>query len=210
MNGDAARLLKEFYRHKSLKSFVKGETILPPDNEGLPLISYIETGIVEQYDISPSGEKIVLNILKPGSFFPAASAVNHTFNRYYFEATAPTNVRQATADEIEQLLQTTPAIVYDLLKRLYRGVDGILQKLSSSLALTARERILNELTIHAKRFGTDETTDSITIRITTEQIAHQTGLARETVSRELQILKSEDIVTTTRGEISLHKKYFVI
>lgn len=203
MHTDADALIKEFYMQKRPLSYTKGETLILPDTTKLPPITYIEEGVIEQYDITDEGQKVVVNIFKPGAFFPASSAINHTFNTYYFEAIENVTVRQAVAEEVEALLLAHPVIVYDLLKRLYRGVDGILLKLSSSLSLTAKQRIMNELTIYGQRFGVKQADQSVALSLTIEQIAQRTGLARETASRELKKLQVEGVIGMKRGKMML-------
>lgn len=203
MLSEPAAVVKNYYAHKRLKLFQKGESILSPDETKLPLISYIEKGAVQQFDITDDGEKVVVNIFKEGAFFPASSAVNHTMNTYYFEALSGVSVRQATSEEIDELLRANPAVVFDLLQRLYRGVDGILSKLSSALSQTAGQRLLTELNIHSQRFGVRQMDNSVELAVTAEQIAHQTGLTRETVSRELKKLQKEGRILMKRGMITM-------
>jgi CRP-like cAMP-binding protein len=203
MQNNSDALVKDFYSHKQLKSFHKGQVVLLPDPTHLPPITYIEKGIVEQYTITDSGEKVVVNLFKSGAFFPASSAVNHTYNTYYFEAVEVATVRQATAEEVEILLLANPVIAYNLLQRLYRGVDGMLQKFSSSLSLTAQQRVMNELVIDAKRFGSLQIDGSVVLSMTAGQIATRTGLARETVSREMKKFQHEGVLSVNRGKIIL-------
>ena len=201
-------LIHELFSHKRLQNFQKGEIIVFPNASTLPLITYIESGVVEQYDVTPEGNKVVLNLFKAGSFFPVASAVNHTANTYHFEALGDVTARQATAEVVELFLLAHPTVVYDLLKRLYVGLDGVLLKLASTLSLPAQQRLLNELETHGKRFGVRQGDNSLLLRITSEKIAQQTGLARETVSRELKELKQKGILTMSRGEITLYDSRF--
>jgi CRP-like cAMP-binding protein len=203
MQNNSDALVKDFYAHKHPTSYRKGEVLLLPDPTHLPPIAYIEKGIVEQYTITDGGEKVVVNLFKSGAFFPASSAVNQTHNTYYFEAVVDVTIRQAPAEEIETLLLTNPVIVYDLLKRLYRGVDGMLEKFASSLSLSAQQRVMNELVIYGKRFGVLQGDGSVILSMTAEQIASRTGLARETVSREMKKLQREGVLSVNRGKIIL-------
>ena len=55
----------------------------------------------------------------------------------------------------------------------------------------------------ADRFGTKQPDGSIVLDITAKELAQQTGLARETVSRELKKLKDLKVLVVSRGQITL-------
>jgi CRP-like cAMP-binding protein len=54
------------------------------------------------------------------------------------------------------------------------------------------------LRIAAARFGTPQPDGRSLVALTETQLAQQTGLARETVSRELKVLKQAGIVAVTK------------
>lgn len=203
MNSDAGQRVKRFYAPYKLKSFEKGEAILWPDDEILPFVSLIEDGTIAQYDITDSGDKVVVNIFKKGAFFPVSSAINHSANQYYFEAMTTCIIRQAPSVDVELFLQNNPSVTYDLLQRVYHGTDGMIGRLALLLNGTASARLLHELFILGDRFGVRLPNGMVEIEITSAEIAQQTGLARETVSRELKLLKEQGIVTVSRGKITL-------
>lgn len=203
MNSDAGQRVKRFYAPYKLKSYEKGEAILWPDDEILPFVSLIEDGTIAQYDITDSGDKVVVNIFKKGAFFPVSSAINHSANQYYFEAMTTCIIRQAPSVDVELFLQNNPSVTYDLLQRVYHGTDGMIGRLALLLNGTASARLLHELFILGDRFGVRLPNGMVEIEITSAEIAQQTGLARETVSRELKLLKEQGIVTVSRGKITL-------
>ncbi len=198
-----ASSLTAFFSRFPQKHFAKGELILYPSDEHLPKITYIEEGIVAQYAIHASGTKVIVNIFKAGAFFPAASAVNHTLNTYFFEASTEVTGRQAEPQAVEELLHHNPAITYDLLQRVYRGTDGLLGRLSLLLDGSARSKLLYELVISSERFG-EIIPEGRLLRITEDELAQQIGLARETVSRTLKTLRTEGLVSLQRGAILLY------
>ena len=203
MNSDAGQRVKTFYAPYTLKTYKKGEIILWPDAEALPPVSLIEGGAIAQYDITDNGDKVVVNIFKKGAFFPVSSAINHSPNQYYFEAMTTSTVRQAPPKDVELFLQNNPSVTYDLLQRVYHGTDGMIGRLALLLNGTASTRLLHELFILGDRFGVRLPNGTVEIEITSAEIAQQTGLARETVSRELKLLKEQQIVTVSRGKIIL-------
>lgn len=204
INDDVAtEKVKQFYQNRPLTLHKKGSVIILPSDEKLPLVTYIESGLVGQYDITTEGNKAMVNIYKPGAFFPISSVVNSTFNNYYFEAITDVSVRQMSSELVEVFLKENPFVVYELLQRLYRGVDGLLRRMVLLLGETANTRLLYELFLYADRFGRKQLDGSMILDITAKELAQQTGLARETVSRELKKLKELNVLLVERGQITL-------
>ena len=193
-----------FFSSYKPETFTKGAQLLQPGYALPPPITYLVEGLVVEYAISDSGTKTIINTYKPGSFFPSSAAVNHTSNKYHFEAGAQSIVRQAPADSVREFLLANPEVTYDLLQRLYRGVDGLTGRLEVLLGANASSRLLYELTVQGERFGVTSD-DGIIITITESELAEHTGLARETVSRELKKLKNDKTLSISRGKVVLHK-----
>lgn len=195
--------LNRFFVDYPLKRYSQGDIIVFADGT-IPPVMYLTKGRVGQYNISENGTKTVLTIFQPPAFFPMLNAVNKIPNKHFYEAITDVQLRVAPADDVVVFLQEEPEVMYDLLCRLYSGVEGLLGKLSNLMAGTARSRLVLELSLAAERFGVQQDDGSMLLRMTESQLAQQTGLARETVSRELQKLKKEGVITTTKGVISVH------
>lgn len=194
--------VERFFAGGVERQLSKGELLLMPDAAEPAPISYLVEGQVIQYDIDPEGNRSVVNVFKPGAFFPLSVAINHSPIAYFFEAVTPVVVRQVDAREVEQFLKREPEVVYDVLSRVYRGMDGLLGRVTQLLSGDARSRVLYELDILAQRFGTT-VEDGVDIKVTAGQLAEMTGLTRETVSRALRILGQEKAVRLRRGAITL-------
>lgn len=185
------------YHHKVLQ---KGELVLFADDK-VPPVSLLVRGTVSLYDISDAGNKTILTIYKPGAFFPLINAVNRTPNRYFFEALTSVELYQAPADEVVAFLKREPEVMFDFLQRLSRGLDGMLGRMSLLMAGTASSRVLFELSIAAERFGERQPDGRYKIELTETQLAEQTGLARETVSRELHKSERDGVIGLIKGGI---------
>lgn len=165
----------------------------------VPLAHYIAHGLVTQYDIAKNGQKLVLNIFKPGSFIPLANILNNTPSDFFFEATEPTIVHLAPNAEVSNFLQKDPQVVYDVLLRISRGSNGLLQRLARAMEGDAEGRILQELLIIQSRFSSP----GKPISISDTDLATQTGLARETVGRVLKRLDEKGMIRSSRGKVTL-------
>lgn len=199
--------ISHFFGDYPVRRYSQGDIILFADNN-VPMVLYVTKGKVSQYDIAENGNKAMLNIFQPPAFFPMMNAINKTPNKHFYEALTDVQLRAAPPDDVVAFLQNNPDVTYDLLARLYVGVDGLLGKITQLMAGTARARLILELSIAAQRFGVPDG-DSRIVRFTETQLAHQTGLARETVSRELQKLRKEGyIISSAKGSIAVHSSLY--
>lgn len=196
--------VQDFFKEYPPKKYSKNEIIIFGDKT-VPPVNYLVSGKVAQYDVSDSGNKLIINVYKPGSFFPMSHAVNNQPNKYFFEAMEPVVVRQASAQKVVDFLRQSPAVLFDLLQRVYRGTDGLLGRLLMLMDGSAQNLLLFELNILAQRFGQTDTGGTF-ISATAGQLANQTGLARETVSRELQKCAAKGLLEVKKGGILLKPK----
>lgn len=187
-----------FFTRFPVRRYKKGETLIQAGDK--PKVFYITEGTVSQYDTSTSGDKLILNIYKPGSFLPLASALNSIPTDFAFEASDNLTVHVATASEVVSFLESSPDVVLDSLKRLSRGTNGVLKRMASIMDGSAEGRIIQELEIMEARFNSAKG-----LVISEVDIAAQTGLARETVNRTLKRMREKGIVSRANGYLKLNQ-----
>ncbi len=161
-----------------------------------PGVFQLLSGEVREYDITPAGDEVVVNVFKPPAFFPMSWAINGTPNQYFFDAVTSVSLKMAPADKTVAFLKANPDVIFDLLSRTYRGTDGLLRRMAHLMASTARTRLLFELMVLAKRSGQAQKGGGAQINISESDLAKRAGLSRETVSRQLTALG--DLVTIDR------------
>lgn len=196
-------VVADFFAESDTKTYVK-DTILTMPGEDLRHVTYLVKGMIEQYDITPEGNKIVVNIFKPGAFFPMSWAMNDTPNSYFFAAMSNVAVKHVQPDAAVQFLKDNPDVTFDLLSRVYRGTDAVLRRLVLASSGTASARLIFELIIEAYRFGTNEGDDGVSITVKQSSLAARSGLARETVSRELYKLEQGGLVVRSKQGILVY------
>src|SRR5690606_19512659 len=113
-------------------------------------------------------------------------------------------VQLAPKEQVIEFLQQTPAVMYDLLQRMYSGVDGLLLRTRYFMSGSAHNRLITTLLICAKRFGSSPVnSNSVELTITEKELAAQSGLARETISREIKILKEKNLVSLQKNKLRI-------
>lgn len=194
MNRSVQSRLDDFFKSHPSKFYKPGEIITLANQEPAG-VSLLISGFVEQYDITPEGNKLIVNIYKPSTFFPMSWAINKTPNAYFFGAVTQTELKQAESSQTVNFLKNNPDIMFDLLSRVYKGTDAVLRRLVLAASGIAANRLIFELLIEAYRFGEETNDDKHVIRIKQSVLAARSGLARETVSRELYKLVQENLIS---------------
>lgn len=192
-----ANKIDAFFTRFRLQNYKKGEILIRADD--IPSgIFYLKKGTVKEYAISKKGNELVINIFKPRAFFPMSWAFNNTENKYFFEAITDLEVYRVPKDNVVTFIKNNPDVLYDLMKRVYRGTDGLLTRMTYLLAGNAYARLITELIIHAQRFGKVEK-GIIEFKISEKDLGSQSGMTRETVSREMKTLKEKGLVTLDKN-----------
>lgn len=193
--------IKTFFRQFKEQSYKKGEVMIRAQ-ESPPGIFYIEEGLIKVYAISQKGNEHVVNVFKSGAFFPMSWALNDTPNKYFYEAVMPVVVRKIPKEKVLSFIKEDPEILLDLLQRVYRGTDGLLQRIDSLMNGNAYFQLITEIHIYAKRFGVRKG-DAVEMKITEMELAQLAGLTRETVSREMKKLKDKNLVTFSKNMLEI-------
>lgn len=196
---EAQRLIENFVRTRPITRYGKGQVILRPVDE-VEKIHYILEGNVIQYDISESGNIVVVNTFRPGSLIPLSHAFTDIPLDYFFEADTPVSTRTIPKDRLIEFISNTPKVMQGLLSKSYQGSEELLRRLSHTMGGSATNRVIYELSIAADRIGEKNVDGSVFVRLSENDIARRTGLSRETVNRTLRdFKKSGTVKSTNRG-----------
>lgn len=199
---DAKGKTEEFFSKYPLRRYPKGQILLQAD-ENPNCIFYVVSGKVRQYDISYRGDELVINIFKSGAFFPMLWALTGIDNKYFFSADNEIAVRVAPISDTLQFFESNPSELFDLLTRVYVGVDGVLGRLVHLMSSNARGRLLFELVLECRRFGEKSADGSYEIKVNEHDLAARSGLSRETVSREMQKINSQNVLKVGHHSIKI-------
>ena len=183
--------VEAFFHRFPSQHFARSQHLLTPIHPSSSIF-YLASGLVRQYSNSFDGQELTLNQFRPPSFFPLGPLVNATKNRFNYQATSDSVVFVAPAKDTLDFLTSNPDVMFDLIKRIYSGLDGYFLIVESLLSGNAYYKTVTHLLLHARRFGPDQ-------QITHSQIASLAGLSRETVTREIAKLKKKKLVSYTKS-----------
>lgn len=199
MDLSVSQKLEKFFSKYRLQKYKKGEILIRAGDDPTGIF-YLKTGRVKKYAISQKGDELIVNIFKPISFFPMSYAMNKTPNDYYYEAMENLELIKAPPAEVINFIKQEPDVVYNLLSRVYSGTEGLLTRMNYLMAGNAYTRLVAELIIMAKRFG-EKDGNLVRIKTSEKDLATQVGMTRETVSREIKILKDKKLVEFAKGQL---------
>jgi CRP-like cAMP-binding protein len=203
MDQTTSEKVDKFFRQYKNQNYKKGEILIRADEDPSGIF-YLVKGTVKEYAISKKGEEMIINVFKPVAFFPMSWAINQTPNYYYYEALENLEVWKAPRAEVINFIKDNPDVLYDLMSRVYKGTDGILMRMVYLMSGEAYYRVITEILIAAKRFGKTNYPDQIIkLKLSEKDLANQAGMARETVSREIKILKDKGLVNIEKSVISI-------
>ncbi|CAN5130861.1 N/A [soil metagenome] len=200
MNSDVTTKIYNYFSTFPVRSYPKGQILIFADSDP-EYIFYIISGKVRKYDVSYRGDEVVINIFGKQAFFPMSWAVNRKTDPYFYKTEEETVVHIVPVDIALTFVQEHPDVMFDLLGRVYRGMDGVLAKMAHLMSGSAKSRVLNELITECRRFGVLQPDTSFALNINEGDIAARSGLSRETVSREMQKMKDKSWVKLTGKKI---------
>lgn len=200
MSQRVAVKLNLFFNNYPLKTFPK-KHILIQGGDTPRGIFRIESGVVRQYDINSKGNEIVVNVFKPPAFFPMSWGINESHNDYFFETSEESKVRIAPREDVIKFIKENGDVMFDLISRVYRGVDGLQRRMALLMGGSSRNRVVFELIVETRRFGEIQSDGTYLIRIHEDELAKRAGLSRESVNRQIKLLGEGRIVKANRTGI---------
>jgi CRP/FNR family transcriptional regulator len=203
MDGKVVNTVEKFFSQYRVRRYKKGQVLILHGDT--PSYVYnIVSGRVKQYDTTYRGDEVILNVFKSPAFFPMSLIINKAPNMYTYEAETDVELRRAPGREVVTFLKAHPEVTFDLLGRVYRGLDGVLGRMSHLMMSSAKGRLMYELLTAARRFGERHEDGRVEIAMNESDLAARAGLSRETVSREMRKLEREGYVRLRFGVLTVN------
>jgi CRP/FNR family transcriptional regulator, cyclic AMP receptor protein len=199
---EVAAKVEKFFSAYPKRTYGKGE-ILVLSEDSPKYVYYLIKGQVREYDISHSGDEVVVNVFKPGAFFPMSWAINRNHNAYFYGASTAVETKIAPPDDVVKFIKDNPDVMFDLLRRLYAGTDGLLRRMAHLMGSGAKNRLLFELLLENRRFGKPGPDNTSIIHMSETELGARAGLSRETISREMNDLKKRGLISINRQGITI-------
>jgi CRP-like cAMP-binding protein len=193
--------LASLLRRRNLK---KGDVLFRKGDEGTALYIIIK-GRIKITVPSKLGDEITLAILSQGDFFGEMALLDSLPRSADATAVEETLLYMLNRSDFLSFLihneNAVRSILYALSSRLRKTDDFLTEVcfLNISARLARRLLEMSESLIHENNHGS-----SMELKLTQKDLASLLGTTRETVNRELKILRDRGIVSTSRNLITIH------
>lgn len=187
--------IEGFFSKYTPATFTKNQIVISPE-EKVTSVYFLKKGLVRMYVISEEGEEATIHVFRSGSFFPIMLSLSSRPNKYYFEAVEDMEVVKAPAKEVTEFIKSNPDVLFDLTTRFADAITGLMLRIEQLVSQGAYPKIVSLLLYLADTFG-EKTENGILIklRFSHDQIGAGVGVARETVSRQMEKLEKKDIIS---------------
>lgn len=166
-------------------------------------VYFLQSGYVTASTIDDDGKKRIHLIYGPGDYFPILSIFNGTEQRATYETLVRSKVLSISADDFKHQLSTDLNFCNQILKKTVNQLAMFAERVIDLQTTKLSEKLLRKLKILAKDHGI-KSADQYTLpyKLTHQHIAELLGVERESVSRNLTILKKQNkLIINKQGKI---------
>ncbi|MBI2593638.1 Crp/Fnr family transcriptional regulator [Candidatus Daviesbacteria bacterium] len=177
--------------HLTAREYSKKQVILEPEDKDKVFI--LKSGQVEIYEITPSGKRIIIDVLTTGNVFGDLGIEDET--GHFVEATLDSFVCVLGKQEFFEMVSQYPAISYQLIKELFSKTVESQKQIASLASDSVVTKIKNLMFRLASRYGEKENGwITITSKFTHEELADMIGISRPTLTEMLNKLEKQGVL----------------
>jgi len=191
-------LKKEVDEAGQVRAFPAG-TVIVNFNAYISSIPIILSGSIKVIRTDEEGREILLYYIKPGEscIMSFLAGIHNDTSKIKAIVEEDVELLLIPIDKAKQWIKEFPEWT-DFIFNLYqKRFEELLEVVNAVAFQKADVRLLNLLNQKSKLFSSRE------IKVTHQQLADETGLSREAVSRVLKQMENEGLVTITRNKIML-------
>jgi CRP/FNR family transcriptional regulator len=189
---------QKLYEFGFAKTFSEGDIILN-DNSYIKAIPIVTTGSIRVMRTDEDGREILLYYIKAGEscIMSFLGGMHHETSKIKAVAEEETEVLFIPIDKISFLIKEFPEWLDYIFRLYHKRFEELLEVVNAVAFKKMDERLINFIKKKC------ELTQSKTLVVTHEQLAHELGTARVVVSRLLKQMEDEGLVKLGRNKITL-------
>lgn len=191
--------MEDLFADSRLRKLPKGQIVIY-EGDSVDHLYYIVNGFIKVYNILSNGSERTIFIYGPDDLFPFTSYLSGSgVARYFYESIAETEVYSISPKRLEQKVRGNFEIGEALIQYSNSVSQQFIQRIDILSVNDARRKIIALLAFLATKTGNDGDISTLSIPLTTQDIANMCGLTRETVSIQLARLRRAGIVSGGRS-----------
>ncbi len=188
----------------TMKEYCKKEIIFEPGDQNKVFI--LKTGQVEVYQLTPSGKKVIIEVLKPDSIFGDLGI--DTENETYVEAKTDSYVCLINKDKFFHLISGYPVLSEKLMRKLFNRLILVEKRVSSLAVDSALERFVKLLLSLGKKAegNTQEKANmELAEKFTHEELAQMLGISRQTMTTLINRMEKDGLLLRSGKRLQFEK-----
>jgi CRP/FNR family transcriptional regulator, cyclic AMP receptor protein len=194
-----AGVLDEVVKFVSVQHYEAHQEIFAKGERGLALFGVL-TGRVCIYTASSEGEEVILNVLEPREIFGEIALLDGGPRTASARAMKATALLQIHRDHFLPFLRRHPelgaSIMAVLCGRIRMNVEYIEDAVFLHLPARLAKRLIDLADVHGKP---DPHGVRIDFKLSQSDLAHMIGATRESVNKELGVLREHGLITIEEG-----------
>ena len=187
--------------NKQLREFKKDDYVYLPDEES-DKIYFINEGRIKIGSYADNGKEITKAILSKGQVFGELAMIGEDKRRDYALAIESTNLCVVSSAEMKGMIKDHSSLSMFFMKMMGSKVIEMENRLESLVFKDSRSRIVEYLVELVEKNGQRVGYEWVVRNfITHQEIANLTATSRQTVTRVLYELRSDEILTFNRKRL---------
>ena len=152
-----------------------------------------------------NGKRVIIDILKPGSFFGNISLNPEEETTYFAEASDKVMICALSTKSFLTIVQHYPEIILRLLQMMTEKVREYEGRIKAGALFDAKEKVLDAIKVVKEKDEKDFLPRLLRkkTKITHEKLGALTGLARETVTKAIAELEQDGKIVVENRKIQL-------
>ena len=192
--------LAQMDQQLTMSSCHPGKIFYMPEDSG-EVLFLLKKGQVQIYRMSPSGKKLVVATLGPGTIFGEMSIVGQGMHNTFAEAVEECLLCVMSRADVERLLREKPDVAF----RFLEAMGDRVSTLEAHLEDIAFKSIPARLAGLLLRL-TDEQNSSVMRGHTHQDLSEMLGTYRETITQTLNEFKASGLIDIGRKRITLKNR----
>ncbi len=193
--------LREFYKDYPLV-IKKKDSVIVRSGDIPEEVYFIVKGKVKELDISHNDSEVTINVFTKPTFLSILWVFGVTNSRFTYVAATDLRIHVVPLADIRKFMLNNPDVMYTTLQRIVRGLDGFMLRMANQMRGTAEKKVAIELVIEANRFH-KMLNNNVKLDSNVNELTSLTGLARETVSRQITNLTNKGLISKQKNRITI-------
>ena len=196
-------LLREVGIASTERSYPAGEEIYEEGEYGDALY-IVREGVVKLFRPYSGTKEATLRLLTAWEIFGHLAFAGETVQRAYAEAVTPCRIVKVPKVFVERAIRREPEVALKIMTLLELRLVQYEELVKTLLPRETRARLASLLPLLAQKFGSEgEAGITIDLRLTHQDLAAMVASTRESVTKVLNDLRSQKVISIERGRITI-------